>query len=70
MLRSLFKVNTIDIFIYLLICFSFFSCCDSKRHQLPSCSNPRYQLISSVSPSPNSSDFCPAPPKLAYVCVL
>ena len=41
------------------------SCCEAYRHQLPSCSNPRFQQLCSVACSPNVSQFCPAPPKLS-----
>jgi len=38
------------------------SCCTSRQAQLPSCSNPVYELLS----TPDASLFCPAAPQVAF----
>ena len=42
--------------------FHYLSCCTSRQAQLPSCSNPLYQLL----PASDASQFCPAAPQVAF----
>lgn len=41
------------------------SCCEARRYQLPSCSNPGFQQLCDVpNCAPDQTNFCPIPPKL------
>ena len=45
--------------------FHYLSCCTSRQAQLPSCSNPVYELLS----TPDASAFCPAAPQVNFSSV-
>ena len=53
------RVNDSDSFCFV---FHYLSCCTSRQAQLPSCSNPVYELL----PTPDGSEFCPAAPQVAF----
>ncbi|XP_019852385.1 PREDICTED: ATP-binding cassette sub-family A member 3-like [Amphimedon queenslandica] len=41
------------------------NCCNATRNRLPSCTNPRYQIIDSNYPYTPASEYCPVPPKVS-----